>query len=834
MKNKILSFLVLSVLALGMLGMVSAARNVDSALLNGASSVTVLPGATIPASLTVTTSGGGGAHDWHSTAYRIGTGSWTCVNTDDHNSAGTFTESFSVAAPLSSGSYNFEVIAYQDGSCSTGASSTYTLTNGIVVTSSSSTCTLTMNNLAGYYKDPLSLAWTIGSDCTSSLYDVFYREGSCALTPVLDWHPIATNVNNDEYGWTSGFSEGEYCIKVEEAGAGTGVDAMDATFYIDNIAPTAEANGPYTCDEDTSVTLSSSGSNDNYGISSYEWRVDDVVVGTGSTYDYSCLDGPASHSVALTVVDYAGNSNTDTSTITEKNVDPWSVDAGTDQTVNEGALVSFSGSATDVSGDSLTYTWNFGDESETETGSTVSHTYAQEGIYNVTLTVTDGDGGISTDTLTVTVNDLDPTAGFSDNAPKEEGQTVSFTDSSTSYDGIVSWFWDFGDGANSTLENPTHAYAVDGPYTVSLTVYEADGDSNTATDSVSITDSTPVVAFSWLPESPEEGQSVQFTDGSSAYDSPMTYSWSFGDSATSTEQNPTHTYGDNGVYTVTLTVTDSDGSIASSSDSISVSNVNPVANAGADQSGIIGESVCFTGSMTDQGTLDTHTFSWNFGDGNTDTGASVCHSYSTKGVYTATLTVTDDDGGVGTDTATATIYDYQIDLSEGWNLISFPLVPADTNLQNVLDPIKENLEKVWVYRYDETTGKNVWLYQLYDGEEWVGNTEFEDIAPGLGYYLEMSDSDSLLMNGEKMYDLGGGLTSPPTQEVVPGWNLIGHYGMNSGMSKANAFVTLSGNYATMLDKDGNTELNLFSKEGYWLFVTGTNTLQYAPSGYAYA
>ena len=60
-----------------------------------------------------------------------------------------------------------------------------------------------------------------------------------------------------------------------------------------------------------------------------------------------------------------------------------------------------------------------------------------------------------------------------------EPLTVNFTYNSTSHDGIIAWNWDFNnDGVtDSTVQNPTHEYAEDGIYTMSLTVNESDGDS---------------------------------------------------------------------------------------------------------------------------------------------------------------------------------------------------------------------------------------------------------------------------------------------------------------------------------------------------------------------
>ena len=115
------------------------ARNIDSATLNGAGSVTVAPSTSITAAVTVTTTGSGSDNNWESTAYLIEGGSWQCVNTPDHGTSGgpsgTFTESFSITAPATPGVYDVSFRAYSNPTCNNGQSNTLTLTNGITVTS---------------------------------------------------------------------------------------------------------------------------------------------------------------------------------------------------------------------------------------------------------------------------------------------------------------------------------------------------------------------------------------------------------------------------------------------------------------------------------------------------------------------------------------------------------------------------------------------------------------------------------------------------------------------------------------------------------------------------
>jgi len=146
-------------------------------------------------------------------------------------------------------------------------------------------------------------------------------------------------------------------------------------------------------------------------------------------------------------------------------------------------------------------------------------------------------------------------------------------------------------------------------------------------------------------------------NGSGSFDQSGTivsYAWRFGDGGTASGVAVTHAYATAGTYTVTLTVTDSRGSSASDTAVVRVANRTPVANAGPDQSGILGSPVTFRGSGSDpDGTVASYT--WDFGDGASATGATASHVYATAGTYTAKLTVTDNGGALGSDSALVTI-----------------------------------------------------------------------------------------------------------------------------------------------------------------------------------
>jgi chitodextrinase len=163
------------------------------------------------------------------------------------------------------------------------------------------------------------------------------------------------------------------------------------------------------------------------------------------------------------------------------------------------------------------------------------------------------------------------------------------------------------------------------------------------------------------PYSGNEGSPITF-DGSGSYDPDGTivsYEWDLdcdGQYDDATGVNPSYTWGDDYSGCVGLKVTDNDGLTAIATTSVTVNNVAPTVEAGADQEVFAGDTVSFSGSFTDPGWLDTHTIVWDFGDGSVVTGTlTPTHVYYNKGTYTVTLTVTDDDGGVGSDTLSVTV-----------------------------------------------------------------------------------------------------------------------------------------------------------------------------------
>jgi PKD repeat protein len=242
-------------------------------------------------------------------------------------------------------------------------------------------------------------------------------------------------------------------------------------------------------------------------------------------------------------------------------------------------IITFVDTSVDTDGTIANWSWDFDDGGSSYLQNPI-HQYADNGIYNVTLLVTDNEGGTDSYTNQIVVSNRPPLADFS-YVPTDPMtlENISFTDLSSDPDGtIINWTWDFDDGNLSYLQHPIHSYSTEGQYNVTLTVVDDDYDTDSTITTLNIVDVTePNANFSYTPLVPTILETIYFTDTSSDPDGfIVSWSWDFGDGNSSTDQHPTHQYNSDGVYSVTLEVEDNQGYIANLSTVMAVGPYEPV------------------------------------------------------------------------------------------------------------------------------------------------------------------------------------------------------------------------------------------------------------------
>src|SRR5439155_1315526 len=402
-------------------------------------------------------------------------------------------------------------------------------------------------------------------------------------------------------------------------------------------------------------------------IASRQWNFGDGSATSSQANPSHTYATGGTYTVRLTVTDNANATNEVTPSVTVQAPPPpnQAPVAAFPAPSCSGLTCSFTDQSSDPDGTIASRQWNFGDGSATSSQANPSHTYAAGGTYTVRLTVTDNANATDEVTHSVTVQappppNQPPVAAFP--APSCSVLTCSFTDQSSDPDGtIASRQWNFGDGtATSSQANPSHTYATGGTYTVRLTVTDNANATDEVTHSVTVQappppNQPPVAAF---PAPNCNFLTCSFTDQSSDPDGTIaSRQWNFGDgSATSSQANPSHTYGSGGTYTVRLTVTDNANATDEVTHSVTVQappppNQPPVAAFPAPNCS--GLTCSFTDQSSDpDGTIASR--QWNFGDGSaTSSQANPSHTYGSGGTYTVRLTVTDNDNA--TDNVTRSV-----------------------------------------------------------------------------------------------------------------------------------------------------------------------------------
>ncbi len=342
---------------------------------------------------------------------------------------------------------------------------------------------------------------------------------------------------------------------------------------------------------------------------------------------------PGVYSVTLTASNAAGsNTATKTNYITV-NTTPV---ANFTSSIN-GATVTF----TNTSQGATSYLWAFGDNNTSSLANPV-HTYANDGVYTVTLTATNACGNTTT-TQQVTIV-TPPVAAFTGNPTSGCAPlSVQFTNNSSPNATTFNWQFPGGTPSSSTAQNPLVLYNTPGVYSVTLTASNAAGSNTVSITNYINVGTVPVAGFT----SSINGATVTFTNTSQGATS---YLWAFGDNNTSNLTNPVHNYANDGVYTVTLTATNACGS-NTTTQQVTIVTPPVAAFTGNPTNGCAPLTVQFTNNSSPNAT----TFNWQFPGGSpgSSTAQNPSVVYSTPGVYSVTLTASN---AAGSNTATQTNY----------------------------------------------------------------------------------------------------------------------------------------------------------------------------------
>ncbi len=443
------------------------------------------------------------------------------------------------------------------------------------------------------------------------------------------------------------FNPGQYNIKLVVRNA-SGADSIVKNQYISvNATPTVAFSGTPTTGcfplpvQFTDQSLPGSGS-----ISTWEWDFGDGI-SSGLQNPAHTYTAAGNYNVSLRIK----NSNGCTKTLSKTQYIQISNGVKADfsnsipNSCNPPATINFQNLSTGTG--ALAYQWSFGDGG-TSTLANPSHIYATTGSYTVTLIATSSNGCTDTITKLNVISIGSVTGSFTSPDNVCEGAAIAFTN--TSSPAPASAVWDFGDGTSTAGINASKIYTAPGVYVVKmLASFGACADSAFKTITVL---PKPLAAFTApVTSSCKPPLTVNFSSTSA---SAISYNWNFGDGNSGTGPAPSHTYTAFGNFNVTLIATNASGcsDTLTQPGYVTISPTNVQINS-LPRSGCAPFTWNFSATTT---TIDPIiSYTWDFGDGFTGSGATPAHTYTAAGTYTVSVIVTTAGGCTDTSVVVAGI-----------------------------------------------------------------------------------------------------------------------------------------------------------------------------------
>ena len=534
----------------------------------------------------------------------------------------------------------------------------------------------------------LSYSWNFGDGSALSTSanptHSYSAEGSYTVTLTVTDPAGNTGAGNSTATITSTPIGGEIQNNGSVSGLSANTGETTGSYYID--VPSGASNlvisiSGGTGDGDLFVQLDSEPSSSNYSCRPYDSGNNETctIANPAAGLWYMNINAYSTFTGVTLTAKYEGGSI---------NQPPVAVVNGP-YTGETGRAINFSSAgSSDPEGGQLTYSWDFGDGSNTTTAANPSHAYSTAGNYTVTLTVTDDVQNSTSANAAVSVTDIStttpPVANVNGPYSAEEGTAITFSSNgSNDPDGsIVSYRWDFSDGGSSTSINPSYTFNTAGDYSATLTVTDNDGLTGTSTTTVTITAKTVGNVLSkgvsisisgaqgsetiYTMEVPADATALSFAMSGGLGDADMYVKFGSAPTSNSYDCRPYKPSSNEtcdintvqgGTYYVMISGYDSYSGVSLVGDYTAGSgDLAPTANANGPYSGVINTAISFNSAGSSDPEGSALTYSWDFGDGSSlSTQANPSYSYLTSGNFSATLTVTDAIGQSSSSTASVTI-----------------------------------------------------------------------------------------------------------------------------------------------------------------------------------
>ncbi len=511
-------------------------------------------------------------------------------------------------------------------------------------------------------------------DLTEGVYEDFDSSVIVGKPGIIKWQWdfVYDGTFNQDYGGQKAryryYDNGTYTAVLRITLSDFTVIDFNFTLVALDAGPTADIANPGQVEEGDLVALDASGS--------ISWPDEIVLYEWDLEYDGTTFDSDATgvvhnitfmsndiYTVALRVTDDDGSIDLVSRSIDVGDVRPTIVlDYLT--TVDEGVQMTLNASATTAWPDALDrIEWDLdydGTFVKQTAGLIINHTYMDDGEYQIALRAYDNDGSMTQIVRRVTVLDLTPVANITGPAQVSEGVPIDLDASgSISFpDAIVSYKWDLHYDGNFVEETSgvriTYTYMDQGAYTMALLIEDDDGSTAMATWEVEVKDAVPRGSIN-TTLTVDEGVPMKIsTDATSYPDDIVSIEWDFYYNGVRFDQDAngrdvTHTYMDDGNYSIALRVTDEDGSVLMDFADIVVLDLAPVAKGTVSAEFVEGGTLILDARPSTSYPDTMETYAWDLDyDGETFTadmyGDLGEHVYYDDGTYTIVLLVTDDDG----------------------------------------------------------------------------------------------------------------------------------------------------------------------------------------------